>query len=79
MSRIFYSQAVTHSGVEYFSAAKVLSTKKGAFLAYMTIGGSYEQIRSGDGVHLLPPGYDLLAKDLVLPMEQDWHVDLRLG
>jgi len=79
VSRIFYSQAVTHSGVEYFSAAKVLSTKKGAFLAYMTIGGSYEQIRSGDGVHLLPPGYDLLAKDLVLPMEQDWHVDLRLG
>ena len=79
VSTIFYSEAVAHSGVEYFSAAKVLSTKKGAFLAYKTIGGSYEQVRSSDGVHLLPPGYDLLARDLVLPMEHDWQVNLRVG
>ncbi len=78
VSRIFYSEAMAHPGVEYFSAAKVLSNHKGAFTEYMTIHNSVEQVRSTDGVHLLPAGYDLLAQDLVLPMEQDWHVKLGL-
>jgi hypothetical protein len=79
LSRVFSTEAASHQGVEYFSAAKVLSTKKGAYTEFMTIGGSLQAIRSPDGVHLLPSGYDLLAKDLVQPMEQDWHVNFRLG
>jgi len=79
LSRVFDAAAVSHQGVEYFSAAKVLSTKKGAYTEFMTIGGSLQAIRSPDGVHLLPSGYDLLARDLIEPMEQDWHVNFRLG
>jgi lysophospholipase L1-like esterase len=79
LSKLFYTAAVAHQGVAYFSAAKVLSTKKGAFTEYMTIGGSLQAIRSSDGVHLLPSGYDLLARDIVPPMEHDWHVNFRLG
>ena len=79
VSRIFSSEAMAHPGVEYFSAAKVLSGDKGAFMEYMSIHGSVEQVRSADGVHLLPAGYDLLAKDLVVPMEQYWRVNLGLG
>jgi lysophospholipase L1-like esterase len=78
VSKVFYSEAVAHQGVVYFSSAKVLS-KKGAWTEDMTIGGSLEQIRSTDGVHLLQPGYDLLAKDLIAPMEQAWNVNLRVG
>jgi len=78
VSKIFSSESLSHPGVVYFSSAKVLS-KKGAWTEYLKIDGSWEQIRSTDGVHLLPAGYDLLAKDLVAPMEQAWRVNLGVG
>jgi len=78
VNRVFSAEALAHQGVLYFNSAKVLS-KKGRFTLDMTIGGSIEQVRSNDGVHLLPPGYDLLAGDLVQPMEHGWSVDLGLG
>jgi lysophospholipase L1-like esterase len=65
--------------VAYFPAAKVLSSKTGGFTEYLSVNGSWEQIRSSDGVHLLPPGYDLLAQALVQPMQLAWHVDLHVG
>jgi lysophospholipase L1-like esterase len=43
------------------------------------IGGSEQAVRSTDGVHLLNAGYDLLAGDLVRPMERAWHVNLRVS
>ncbi len=79
LNKIFASEALLHPGVTYFSAAKVLSNKKGGFSEYMMIGGSEQAVRSTDGVHLLPAGYDLLAGDLVHPMEGAWHVNLRVG
>ena len=79
LNKIFLSQARSHPGVAYFPAAKVLSSKTGGFTEYLSVNGSWEQIRSSDGVHLLPPGYDLLAKALVQPMQLAWHVDLHVG
>ncbi|MGA3214112.1 MAG: DUF459 domain-containing protein [Acidimicrobiales bacterium] len=76
LNKVFASQALIHPGVSYFSAAKVLSNKRGGFTEYMMIGGSEQEVRSTDGVHLLPAGYDLLAGDLVQPMERAWHVNL---
>jgi len=78
VNRVFAEQARLHPGVRYFSAAKLLSTKKGAFTEYLMIDGSLEQIRYTDGVHLAPAGYDLLARALIQPMERDWHVNLRV-
>ena len=65
LNRVFYAEALSHPGVAYFSAAKVLSSDKGGFTEYMNIGGSELAVRSADGVHLLNAGYDLLAGDLV--------------
>jgi len=79
VNRVFATQAKAHPGVTYFSAASVLSSKKGGFTQYLMIGGSLEQIRYPDGVHLAPAGYDLLARELVGPMQQAWHVNLRVG
>ena len=79
LNKIFRAEAASHYGVRYFSAAAVLSNPKGGFTQYKSIRGSFEEIRSADGVHLLPAGYDLLAKDLIVPMEQAWHVDLDLS
>lgn len=79
LNEIFKKEAASHYGVTYFNSAAVLSNSTGGFTLYKRIGGSIEIIRSTDGVHLLPAGYDLLAKDLVIPMEQAWHVNLGLG
>ncbi|MFZ2058581.1 MAG: DUF459 domain-containing protein [Acidimicrobiales bacterium] len=79
LNKIFLSQARSHPGVAYFPAAKVLSSKTGGFTEYLSVNGSWEQIRSSDGVHLLPPGYDLLAQALVQPMQGAWHVNLHVG
>ncbi len=79
LNNIFVAEARSHPGVTYFSAARVLSNKKGGFTEYMMIGGSEQAVRSTDGVHLLNAGYDLLAGDLVRPMERAWHVNLRVS
>ena len=79
LNKIFLSEARSHPGVVYFPAARVLSSKTGGFTEYLSVNGSWEQIRSSDGVHLLPPGYDLLAQALVQPMQSAWHVNLHVG
>jgi hypothetical protein len=78
LNSVFLAEARSHPGTTYFSAAKLLSTKRGAFAMYLKIHGTIAMIRSTDGVHLLPPGYDLLAQALVQPMEHTWRVDLGL-
>ena len=79
LNGVFRAEADAHPGVTYFPAATVLANKKGGFQLYMTINGSIEQIRSTDGVHLLPAGYDMLAQALVRPMERAWDVNLGIA
>ena len=79
LNGVFYAEAHAHPGVAYFPAATVLANKRGGFQLYLTINGSIEQIRSTDGVHLLPAGYDMLAQALVQPMERAWNVNLHVG
>ncbi|MGO9963658.1 MAG: DUF459 domain-containing protein [Acidimicrobiales bacterium] len=79
LNGVFYAESNAHPGVAYFPAASVLAGRKGGFQLYMTINGSIEQIRSTDGVHLLPAGYDMLAQALVEPMERAWNVNLHVG
>ena len=79
LNKVFAAQAHSHPGVRYFSAAAVLSSRTGGFTQYLSVNGTLEQIRYSDGVHLAPAGYDLLARDLVQPMQQAWRVNLRVG
>ena len=78
LDRVFLIEARRHPGVTYYPSDKVLATRRGGFIMWLSVNGSYEQIRSSDGVHLLPAGYDLLAKALVQPMERAWNVNLHL-
>ncbi len=79
VNEVFAAAAAAHAGVTYFPAARVLSAKHGRFTQYLLIGGTLRQIRYADGVHLAPAGYDLLARSLIEPMEQAWHVNLRVS
>ena len=77
VNQVYKSEAATHPGVAYYSSWNLLANKHGGFALYKTIGGTSAQIRSSDGVHLYPAGYDLLGNALVGPMQQAWHVSLR--
>jgi len=79
LNKVFQHEVLLHPGATYFPAAKVLTTKTGRFTEYISVDGTLEQIRSTDGVHLLPPGYDLLARSLVQPIQQAWRINLRVG
>jgi lysophospholipase L1-like esterase len=79
VNEVFARAAATHPGVTYFPAARVLSSKSGRFTQYLLIGGTLQQIRYADGVHLAPAGYDLLARSLIEPMEKAWDVNLRVS
>ena len=48
------------------------------FEVYKKINGSEVAVRSTDGIHLDPAGWDLLADALLKPMEQAWHVNLHV-
>lgn len=73
---VYKSEAAKHPGVLFFPSWKLLSNAKGGFTLYLTIDGTVQQIRTSDGVHLDPAGYDLLGQALIAPMEHAWHVDL---
>ncbi len=76
VNSIYSSTASSYQGVTYVPSWNLLSGPGGAFTLYLNINGNVVQIRSADGVHLYPAGYDLLAHALVRPMENAWHVNL---
>jgi lysophospholipase L1-like esterase len=78
VNRIAQQQAAMLPDVTYVSSWDLLSSH-GHYAEYKTIGGSQQQIRSSDGVHLLPAGYDLLAGALVDPMQKAWKIDLHVA
>ncbi len=75
---IFQSQAALHHGVTYVGSWNVFAGPKGQFEVYLKIGGSEVAVRSTDGVHLDPAGWDLLARSLVVPMERTWGINLHV-
>ncbi len=78
VNSIFQTQAALHHGVTYVGSWKVFAGPKGQFEVYLKIGGSEVAVRSTDGVHLDPAGWDLLAKSLVVPMERTWGINLHV-
>ncbi|MHB1986783.1 MAG: DUF459 domain-containing protein [Acidimicrobiales bacterium] len=68
--------AASRSGVTYVASWKLLAGPKGGFVQYKRVDGSVQQIRYGDGVHLAPAGWDLLASSLLGPMSHAWKMNL---
>lgn len=79
VNAIVRAEAAKHPGVTFVPSWNTLATSHGGYAEYLRIHGSVEQIRSADGVHLYPAGYDLLAHALLAPMQQAWHVNLHVS
>ncbi|HXY44756.1 MAG TPA: DUF459 domain-containing protein [Acidimicrobiales bacterium] len=75
---IYSAQAKLHPGVTYVPSWNVLAGPKGQFVIYLKINGSEVPVRSTDGVHLDPAGWDLLANALLKPMEDAWGINLHV-
>jgi len=79
VNSIYVAEARLHPGVTYFSSWNLLAGPHGKFTEYLKINGSEVQVRYPDGLHLAPAGWDLLARALVQPMQQAWHVNLHVA
>jgi len=79
VNTIYATQAELHQGVTYVPSWNVLAGPKGQFVMYLKIDGSEVAVRSSDGVHLDPAGWDLLAQALVKPMEKAWGINLQVA
>lgn len=79
VNQLYATQARAHAGVTYVGSWNVLAGPKGKFVVYLKIGGSEVAVRSTDGVHLDPAGWDLLASSLVKPMEHSFGVNLHVA
>jgi hypothetical protein len=76
LNSIYQAEAAEHPGVTYFSSWPVFSGSNGQYVASSLIGGQEVLLRDPDGVHIASGGGDLLAQDLVSPMEKAWGIQL---
>jgi hypothetical protein len=76
VNQIYETQARRYPDITYVASWSMFATANGKFEVYKKINGSEVAVRSTDGVHLDPPGWDLLADSLVSPMERAWHINL---
>ncbi|MGO8876358.1 MAG: DUF459 domain-containing protein [Acidimicrobiales bacterium] len=79
VNTIFATEARSHLGVTFVPSWNLLAGPKGQFEIYKKINGSEVAIRSTDGIHLDPAGWDLLAQFLVKPMQEAWKINLRVA
>lgn len=76
VNRLILQAARGMSGVSVVPSWSILAGPRGQFVQYKSIDGSVQQIRYGDGVHLAPAGWNLLASALLRPMQQAWRISL---
>jgi len=76
MNAIYEAEARRHPGVTYFPSWAVFATPQGAYTASIVVNGETELLRDPDGLHIANYGDDLLAVDLVAPMEAAWGIKL---
>jgi len=79
VNAIYAAQARLHEGVTFVSSWNLFAGPKGQFEVYKKINGSEVPVRSTDGIHLDPAGWDLLAQFLVKPMQAAWGINLHVG
>ncbi|HXY43913.1 MAG TPA: DUF459 domain-containing protein, partial [Acidimicrobiales bacterium] len=76
LNAIYEAEALAHPGVTYFSSWSVFATPQGTYTESIVVNGETELLRDPDGVHIAGYGDDLLASDLVAPMEAAWGIKL---
>jgi len=78
INSIYMTQAKRYPGVTYVGSWSLFAGRRGQFEVYKKINGSEVAVRSTDGLHLDPAGWDLLANALLQPMQHDWRVNLHV-
>jgi hypothetical protein len=76
LNAIYKAQAKKHPGATWFPSWPVFSSPEGAYETSVVVNGESELLRDPDGVHIASYGGDLLASDLVAPMEKAWGISL---
>jgi lysophospholipase L1-like esterase len=79
VNTIFETQAHHHPGVTFVPSWSLFAGPKGQFEEFLKINGSEVQVRTSDGLHLDPAGWDLLANALIQPMEHAWRINLHVA
>jgi hypothetical protein len=78
VNAIFLTQSKRYPGITFVPSWSLFASARGGFEVYKKINGSEVAVRSTDGLHLDPAGWDLLANALIQPAQQAWNVNLHV-
>ena len=73
---LYATQVKRHKGATYLSSAPSLGGPRGTYTAFKTVDGSYEEIRTDDGIHLQPAGAQLLGEAVISDMDDVYRLHL---
>ncbi len=74
---LYATQVKRHKGASYLSSVPSLGGARGRYTAFKTVDGSYEEIRTDDGIHLQPAGAQLLGEAVIENMDKVYRLRLQ--
>ncbi len=74
---LYATQVRRHKGASYLSSVPSLGGARGRYTAFKTVDGSYEEIRTDDGIHLQPAGAQLLGEAVIENMDKVYRLRLQ--
>ncbi len=74
---LYATQVSRHKGAMYLSSVPSLGGRGGSYTAFKTVDGSYEEIRTDDGIHLQPAGAQLLGEAVIEDMDKVYRLRLQ--
>jgi uncharacterized protein len=73
---LYATQVGRHKGARYLSSVPSLGGPGGSYTAFKTVDGSYEEIRTDDGIHLQAAGAQLLGEAVISDMDAVYRLHL---
>jgi hypothetical protein len=76
LDNLYATQVGRHKGATFLSSVPSLGGPGGRYTAFKTVGGSNEEVRTDDGIHLQPAGAQLLGEAVISGMDLRYHLHL---
>lgn len=73
---LYATQVRRHKGATYLSSVPSLGGPGGSYTAFKTVDGSYEELRTDDGIHLQAAGAQLLGEAVISDMDVVYRLHL---